>query len=62
MRFSRRRLTWAEIEAWRPWFAWYPVRIGHEFVFLEWVERRVPWCHGPGDLEGPLFPEYRHLT
>lgn len=26
---------------WRKWFAWYPVRIGDEWVWLEMVERTV---------------------
>lgn len=30
--------------AWHRWFAWYPVTVGTEWVWLEWVERRcVEW-------------------
>ena len=25
---------------WRPWFAWYPVRVRGYLVWLEWIERR----------------------
>lgn len=32
---------------WRRWFAWHPVRIGYDWVWLEWLEREfVP---GVGD-------------
>lgn len=29
-----------DVIGWRPWFAWHPVVIGSEKVWLEWVERR----------------------
>jgi hypothetical protein len=36
--------TYAEqkkrLEAWKPWFAWYPIMIDNERVWLEWVYRR----------------------
>lgn len=28
---------------WSKWFAWYPVRIGDELVWLETVQRRIVW-------------------
>lgn len=32
------RLSW---DAWRPWFAWYPVRLETEWVWWEYVERQA---------------------
>lgn len=26
-------------DAWYPWFAWHPVRVEGQWVWLEWVER-----------------------
>ena len=25
---------------WHRWFAWHPVKIGHRWIWLEWVHRR----------------------
>ena len=25
---------------WQPWFAWHPVKIGPQWVWWEWVERK----------------------
>jgi hypothetical protein len=36
-------------DQWHRWFAWYPVRIGDERVWLEFVERRI--------TEGGLFDD-----
>lgn len=38
---------------WRPWFAWRPVVIGSEWVWLELVERREVYvaCHPCGEYE-----------
>jgi hypothetical protein len=30
-------------EEWHRWFAWYPVRIGNQRVWLETVERKGRW-------------------
>lgn len=30
---------------WYRWFAWYPIRIGHNLVWLETIERRREWIH-----------------
>ncbi len=59
---KRKNLTYEDIEAWRPWFAWYPVRVPdeegfHRRVWFEWVERRIRYLRIP-DF-GPLSPEYR---
>jgi hypothetical protein len=52
--------TWAEIEAWHSWFAWYPIQIKGKLVWLEWVERRTPYLKNAGvSLNGPLPTEYR---
>lgn len=63
---SKRIKTWAEIEAWRRWFAWHPVRIEgpegyYRIVWLEWIERRTRWSKAGGDLTGPLPTEYREV-
>ena len=34
------------LEQWRPWFAWLPVVIDGERVWLEWVYRRTKIYHG----------------
>ena len=31
---------WLFPDDWQKWFAWYPVKIKNEYVWLEWVERR----------------------
>jgi hypothetical protein len=31
---------------WRPWFAWRPVMIGNERVWLEWVYYRTKLYYG----------------
>lgn len=31
---------------WRPWFAWKPVMIENERVWLEWIYRRIKIQHG----------------
>lgn len=32
---------------WERYFAWHPVRIDNELVWLEWVEHKAePWCCG----------------
>lgn len=36
----KRRLV-GPTERWRPWFAWHPVSLGYETVWLRWIERRV---------------------
>ena len=40
-------------EAWRPWFAWFPVTVkpwpDEERVWLEWVERRSGHLFGDGE-------------
>jgi len=43
-------------DKWHPWFAWYPVTIKGQFVWLEWVERCIREnCFSdyrlPGDTE-----------
>jgi hypothetical protein len=32
---------------WRPWFAWYPVMVDNDKVWLEWVYRRFQTHYGP---------------
>ena len=37
----------ARIEVWHPWFAWFPVHIGEQRVWLELVWRRcIAGCDG----------------
>ena len=31
--YRRRRVRWVK------WFAWYPVKVEEEWVWLEWVDR-----------------------
>ena len=33
-------LQWIERQIWKPWFAWRPVKIGHQWIWLETLERR----------------------
>lgn len=42
---------------WYRWFAWYPVRINAEYVWLEWVERKLVTAGMFYDLEW----QYRHV-
>ena len=35
---------------WNLWFAWYPVTIGNERVWLEWVERKTTAYGAWGDV------------
>ncbi len=30
----------ARLAKWHNWFAWHPIRIGHHWLWLEWVLRR----------------------
>lgn len=49
-----------KLEQWRPWFAWFPVRIGkRNKAWLQWIERRTPT-----DLECMSFikPWYYRLN
>ena len=32
---------------WEPWFAWHPVDVGFDIVWLSWVERQR--VHSAGD-------------
>lgn len=34
---------------WQKWFAWYPIRIGNNKVWLETVYRRYKVYYGPGE-------------
>ena len=38
------------LETWRPWFAWRPVMIDNERVWLEWVYCRTKCYFGPDDI------------
>lgn len=41
MRFSDPRPKWRAARGkWHRWFAWHPIKIGKEYVWLEWLERR----------------------
>ncbi len=31
---------------WRRWFAWFPVRVGNQRVWWEYVERQTTNCQG----------------
>ena len=37
-----------EYKEWRSWFAWYPVRIGCNYVWLEVIERKL-FAYRSGD-------------
>lgn len=37
------------LSKWRPWFAWYPVKMGNEKVWLEKIYRRYKVYSGPGE-------------
>jgi hypothetical protein len=43
---QKARLIGPDMKSWRPWFAWYPVRLGsmfdseHRWCWLEMVERK----------------------
>jgi len=41
---------------WRRWFAWYPVVIDDEWVWLEYVERRETWQ----PVGESAWRQYRH--
>jgi hypothetical protein len=51
---------WLARQQWHRWFAWYPVRIGEDTVWLETVEKRIPFCNTIG-MQGDLPTEYRRL-
>jgi hypothetical protein len=45
MKFTYRKNT-----EWHRWFAWYPVDITpHQFVWLEWVNRKKVFCVGDAE-------------
>jgi hypothetical protein len=43
---------------WNKWFAWYPVSVLEERVWLEWVERKG-WTSGVGE-SGTVYWEYEY--
>jgi hypothetical protein len=45
---------------WRKWFAWYPVDVGDEVVWLEWLERKTTLYGACGEFVA--FHEYRPIT
>ena len=40
MKISKRKTQKKDKTQWNDWFAWYPVRIGEDLVWLETVQRR----------------------
>jgi hypothetical protein len=50
---------------WYPWFAWYPVEIENEYVWLETVERKVDvsgQAHARmAAMMSPFDTEYRNI-
>ena len=46
-------MRWS-INRWKRWFAWYPVRVGDDIVWLEWIERKVD------SRMGIYWSEYRN--
>lgn len=59
---EERRAAWEawykeETNTWRPWFAWYPVQVDGEKVWLQTVERKL-WGIG-GELGEHFFYNYR---
>lgn len=44
---------------WRPWFAWSPIKIAGDWVWLEWLEVRGPFYVFPADamVHEFRFPE-----
>lgn len=56
--------TWQEKRAakekWHRWFAWRPIRVDdHDCRWLEFIERRITWEYGWGDVY--VSKEYRAL-
>jgi hypothetical protein len=50
------------INVWRPWFAWRPVWIGDEFVWLERVEYQIT-IMGSADDGSPVYEtKWRHAV
>ncbi len=41
-----RRKIVSRDRSWYRWFAWYPVRIDDEWVWLEHIERQITDCMG----------------
>ena len=31
---------------WHRWFAWKPISVGNQTVWLEWVDRKAKYYHG----------------
>lgn len=57
------RFTILNKECWNLWFAWHPIKIEENFIWLEFVERRVHlakigvFC----DLSGYSFDDYDYI-
>ncbi len=51
-------------EVFKKWFAWHPVRINNQWVWLEYVERLKWWDYNaPPSLNGQSYEkEYRLLN
>ena len=55
-----RQSRWERITHWHKWFAWHPIRVGEEIVWLEWVERF--YADVSGGLESGYYEwVYRNL-
>lgn len=68
MRISKRKTPEKDKTQWHDWFAWYPVRIGDQVVWLETVQRRgtetvvATYDHGIVLAEEVIDYEYRNKT
>lgn len=40
-----RAKPFVDLWQWHRWYAWYPVRVENEWVWREWVERRLDDSH-----------------
>jgi hypothetical protein len=45
-----------QVDPWHRWFAWHPVRVGDEWVWLETIERQIicPELGGASEYRFPL--------
>ncbi|QDP50619.1 MAG: hypothetical protein Tp1125DCM00d2C21254131_60 [Prokaryotic dsDNA virus sp.] len=68
MKISKRKTQKKDKTQWNDWFAWYPVRIGEDLVWLETVQRRgvetivATYDHNMVLAEEVIEYEYRSKT
>lgn len=42
---------------WHKWFAWFPVKVLNQWVWLEYVERKIAWA---SSYRGKIYWVYRN--